>query len=104
MLRVLLAFTVMLSALNLNAQTDQGRWMVSGVLDADLSLDDDDDATIFSLKPGIAKFIVDRLAVGGNLGIDYNEAGSEKSDQCYRWALRSLVYPRRRGCSDVSAS
>ena len=60
MLRVLLAFTVMLSALNLNAQTDQGRWMVSGVLDADLSLDDDDDATIFSLKPGIAKFVSDR--------------------------------------------
>jgi hypothetical protein len=76
MLRVLLAFALLLGAWNISAQTDQGRWLVSGILDADLSLDDDDDATFFSLKPGVAKFVVDRLALGGNIGIDYREAGT----------------------------
>jgi len=49
--------------------------MISGVLDTDLSLDDDDDASLFMLEAGLSKFVLNRLALGGNIGIERVETG-----------------------------
>lgn len=76
MIRILLFSMALMCVSQIgHSQTEQGRWMISGVLDTDLSLDDDDDASFFLLEAGLSKFVLNRLALGGNVGIDRSETG-----------------------------
>lgn len=65
----------LLMGTTLMGQTEQGNWMLGGRLDTDLSLDDDDNATLFEVRASVGKFMFDGLALGGTLGIHYDEDG-----------------------------
>lgn len=70
---------VALAVFQADAQVEQGRKMVGGMLDLDLAFDDDDDAFVFSFTPRYGVFVVDRIALGGSLGINYNKIGEGNS-------------------------
>lgn len=69
----------LLMGTTLMGQTEQGNWMLGGRLDTDLSLDDDDDATLFELRPSAGKFLLDNLAFGATLGVRYDEKGENST-------------------------
>lgn len=74
-----LVFLALLTSGSVHAQIEQGSKMVGGLLSLDLAFDDDDDATQFSFSPRYGVFVVDRIALGGDLGIDYAKIGDETS-------------------------
>ena len=57
-----------------NAQTDKSDWMVGG----NFRLNTADNNTQISFTPGAGLFVVDNLAIGGNLGVSYSKSGNNK--------------------------
>ncbi len=58
-----------------NAQTEKGDWLVGGRVD----LNTGDNSTHIGFSPNGGYFVIRNVAVGGNLMIDYQKAGSVKS-------------------------
>ncbi|MDX1685636.1 MAG: outer membrane beta-barrel protein [Saprospiraceae bacterium] len=85
--------SILLLAINtLNAQTEQGVKMVGGMLDLDLAFDDDDDAFVFALTPQLGIFVVDRIALGGDLGIEYFKRGDDNSTTSFSLGPFARLY------------
>ena len=59
----------------INAQTDQGDWIVGGRLD----LNTGENSTRIGINPNAGIFVADNFAVGGNFLIDYSKSGNVKS-------------------------
>jgi outer membrane protein len=57
-----------------NAQTEKGDWMVGG----GFRLNTSDNNTVISLTPSAGAFIINNLAVGGNLEFTYAKTGDTK--------------------------
>lgn len=57
-----------------NAQTEQGDWLVGGRVD----LNTGENSTQIGLSPSAGFFIIDKLAVGGNFLLNYTKAGDNK--------------------------
>ena len=72
-----IVITLLLTAgiVSVKAQTDQGDWMVGG----GFRLNTGETNTTIGLTPNAAAFIVRNLAVGGNIGFEYNKFGDNKS-------------------------
>lgn len=58
-----------------NAQTEKGDWLVGGRLD----LNTGDNSTYIGFTPDAGIFIINNLAIGGNIGIIYDKAGDGKT-------------------------
>lgn len=67
-----LAFTIIVAATY--AQTDKGDWMLGG----NFQLNTSDNNTQIALTPNAGLFVIDKLAIGGNLLIDYSKIGNNK--------------------------
>lgn len=57
-----------------NAQTEKGDWMVGG----SFRLNTSDNSTEIALTPDAGIFIINNLALGGNLGFVYSKSGDAK--------------------------
>ena len=57
-----------------NAQTEKGDWMVGG----NLRLNTSDNNTVIALTPDAGLFVLNNLAIGGNLIFDYSKVGNIK--------------------------
>lgn len=68
----LLLFTITNSLL---AQTEKGDWMIGG----GFNLNTSGNNTVISLSPGAAAFIINNLAIGGNLKMSYTKEGLIKT-------------------------
>ena len=68
---ILIATMLFLAA---DAQTDKGDWMVGGYF----RLNTSDNNTEISLTPNAGLFVVDNLAVGGNIGLNHTTSGNNK--------------------------
>jgi len=58
-----------------NAQTDQGDWMIGG----NFRLIASDNNTVIGLTPNAGIFIINNLALGGNLDLVYSKLGDRKT-------------------------
>jgi hypothetical protein len=74
MKKIILA--VFLSAIitAINAQTEKGDWLVGGRIDLNTS----NNNTHIGFSPNGGYFIINNLAIGGNLMIDYSKSGNGK--------------------------
>ncbi|MCC6413717.1 MAG: outer membrane beta-barrel protein [Saprospiraceae bacterium] len=101
MKRMLLTATLVLSAMYLQAQTEQGRWMLNlhnysplltesdfiapsnslGISFGNTKVDDEDAGsyTTIGLQAGVNYFIIDNLAAGINLGV-FTQSTTNKAD------------------------
>ena len=72
-----IVITLLLTAgiISIQAQTDQGDWMVGG----GFRLNTGENSTSIGFTPNAAAFIIRNLAVGGNIGIEYSKFGNQKS-------------------------
>ncbi len=61
-------------ALVSSAQTSRNDWMIGG----NFSLNTADNNTQIGFTPGAGVFVIDNLAVGGNLGLNYSKTGNNK--------------------------
>jgi hypothetical protein len=68
-----LTLTLVLSAAK--AQTTKGDWMVGGYFRINTS----DNNTQIGLTPSAGAFVIDNLALGGNLGFNYSKTGDESN-------------------------
>ena len=57
-----------------NAQTEKGDWMVGG----GLRLNTSDNNTEIAFEPNAGIFIINNLAFGGNIALDYTKSGDTK--------------------------
>jgi hypothetical protein len=57
-----------------NAQTEKGDWMVGG----GLRLNTSDNSTEIGFAPNAGIFVINNLAIGGNILLDYTKAGDAK--------------------------
>lgn len=57
-----------------DAQTEKGDWMVGGYF----RLNTSDNNTEISFTPNAGLFVVDNLAVGGNIGLSHSKSGNNK--------------------------
>jgi hypothetical protein len=75
MKKIFLAF-VFVSTLfiSLQAQTEKGDWMVGGRID----LNTGDNSTQIGFTPAVGYFVINNLAIGGNVLIDYNKSADIK--------------------------
>ena len=70
-------FSLILSTaliIDANAQTEKGDWMVGG----GFRLNTSDNNTVIALTPNAGIFIVNNLALGGNLSFSYAKSGETK--------------------------
>jgi hypothetical protein len=58
-----------------NAQTERGDWMIGGGLRLNTSKNN----TEIAFEPNAGIFIINNLAVGGNIALDYTKAGDTKT-------------------------
>lgn len=73
--RLLITLVFACFCLASKAQVEKGTKLIGGALSLDLAFDDDDEADDFLLNPSYGVFIVDRIALGGNLRIAYDKKG-----------------------------
>lgn len=73
MKKILLTLILSTALIIANAQTEKGDWMVGGGFRLNTS-----DNTEIALTPNAGIFIINNLAVGGNLGFSYSKIGSDK--------------------------
>ncbi len=59
---------------SLNAQTAKGDWMVGG----SFRLNTSDNNTQIGFAPNAAPFVIDNLAIGANLNLNYQKTGDNK--------------------------
>lgn len=71
-----IVITLLLTAgiVSVQAQTDQGDWMVGG----GFRLNTGESNTTIGFTPNAAAFIIRNFAVGGNIGFEYNKFGDNK--------------------------
>ncbi len=70
----LLACAILFLSLAVQAQTEKGDWMVGGGFNLNTSKNN----TVIALSPSAAAFVVNNLALGGNLKLSYNKEGASK--------------------------
>ena len=58
-----------------NAQTEQGDWLVGGRIDLNTAKN----SSQFRFNPNAGVFVINNLAVGGNFAIDYAKSGDVKT-------------------------
>ncbi len=71
----LLACGILFLSLAVQAQTEKGDWMVGGGFNLNTSKNN----TVISLSPSAAAFVVNNLALGGNLKLAYTKEGLIKT-------------------------
>lgn len=74
MKKILLSLVLLSAFVLANAQTEKGDWMVGG----GFRLNTSDNTTELALFPDAGMFIINNLALGGNLAIAYTKAGDAK--------------------------
>lgn len=74
MKKIILGIAALTGVLIANGQTNTGDWMVGG----NFRLNTADDNTQISFTPNAGVFVVDNLAIGGNLGLSYSKSGNNK--------------------------
>jgi hypothetical protein len=74
MRKIYLTLAWVLAVIVTQAQTEQGDWMVGG----SFQLNTSDNNTQIALTPSAGYFIINNLAIGGNVIIDYSKAGDNK--------------------------
>ena len=74
MKKILLSLVLVSAFMVANAQTEKGDWMVGG----GFRLNTSDNNTEIALTPNAGIFIINNLALGGNLGFTYAKAGDAK--------------------------
>ncbi|MBL7747498.1 MAG: outer membrane beta-barrel protein [Chitinophagaceae bacterium] len=79
MKKIYLSILAMAGLLVANAQTAKNDWMVGG----NFRLNTSDNNTQIALSPNAGLFVVDNLAVGGNVGISYSKSGNNKNTSFY---------------------
>lgn len=67
-----IAFSAILTAIH--AQTEKGDWLVGGRIDINTG----DNSTNIGFTPGAGYFIINNLAIGANLVIDYSKSADIK--------------------------
>ena len=60
---------------NAQAQTEEGVWMVGGII----SLNTGENATTIEIAPTAGYFVMNNLAIGGNVTLSYTKLGDNKS-------------------------
>jgi len=74
MKKIILAMFLSGILTTLHAQTEKGDWLVGGRVDINTG----DNSTHIGFSPNGGIFVVNNLAVGGNIKIDYSKAGDIK--------------------------
>jgi outer membrane protein len=74
MKKIILAILLSGVFITVNAQTEKGDWIVGGRIDLNTS----DNNTHIGFSPNGAYFLINNLAIGGNLMIDYSKSGDNK--------------------------
>src|SRR5438045_3798116 len=74
MKKILTACIIILLVISANAQTEKGDWMVGG----GLRLNTSNNNTQISFAPNAGIFVINNLAVGGNVTLDYSKSGDNK--------------------------
>ena len=75
MKKILVTLFVLTITEALYAQTDKGDWMVGGYFRINTA----NNNTHIGFTPSAGAFLIDNLAVGGNLTFDYTKLGEEKT-------------------------
>ncbi|MBC7949219.1 MAG: outer membrane beta-barrel protein [Chitinophagaceae bacterium] len=57
-----------------NAQTEKGDWLVGGRVDINTG----DNSTVIGFSPGAGLFVIDNLAIGANLNLNYTKSADIK--------------------------
>jgi hypothetical protein len=71
----LIIFILLLCPGFLKAQTEKGDWLVGGLLDLNTAKN----STTFEFSPNAGYFVLDNLAIGGNLVFAYDKFGDLKA-------------------------
>lgn len=74
MKKILVVLALMAGVQQLHAQTATNDWMVGG----NFRLNTTDNNTAISFTPNAGIFIIDNLAIGGNLSLSYSKFGNTK--------------------------
>ena len=74
MKKILFAMVLFTVCIIANAQTENGDWMIGG----NFRLNTTDNNTEIALTPNAGAFIINNLAVGGNLSLSYSKTGNVK--------------------------
>lgn len=74
MKRIFIAMLAMGTATVINAQTQTGDWMIGGTF----HLNTANSNTQIAFTPNAGVFIIENLAVGGNLSFNYSKSGTNK--------------------------
>jgi outer membrane protein len=74
MRKILLSLTLVLAFACTQAQTERGDWMVGG----SFQLNTSENNTQIALTPNAGLFVINNLAIGGNVIIDYSKVGDNK--------------------------
>jgi len=74
MKKIYLSILAIAGLLVANAQTAKNDWMVGG----NFRLNTSDNNTQIAFSPNAGLFVVDNLAVGGNIGVSYSKTGINK--------------------------
>jgi hypothetical protein len=75
MRKLIAFFSLTVIFYTLNAQTEQGDWIIGGRVD----LNTGQNSTQIRFNPGAGFFVINNLAVGGNFIIDYAKSGDLKT-------------------------
>lgn len=75
MKKIILAILVSGIITTVNAQTEKGDVMVGGRLD----LNTGDNSTYIGFTPAVGVFVINNVAVGGNIGITHQKSGDVKN-------------------------
>lgn len=74
MKKTFLSILAVAGLMTANAQTSKNDWMVGG----NFRLNTSENNTQISFTPNAGLFVVDNLAVGGNIGLGYTKSGNNK--------------------------
>lgn len=73
------------------AQTEQGSWLIGG----NLVLNTGDNSTTFAISPTAGYFVINNLAVGGNVGLSFSKFGENKTTRFGIGPLTRYYFGRR---------
>jgi hypothetical protein len=74
MRKIILAILLSGTLMTLQAQTEQGDWLVGGRID----FNSGENTTNVSITPQAGYFVINNLAVGGSIAFNYSKIGSNK--------------------------